>query len=341
MTPPGDESATGLDFLSALRQRAAKRRAIVIFPEGSDARVLDAVAGCLSDGVLTPILMGVPEQLRGGLKDRGVDSARARFVDPADVEVLERTRAYLRQRRAGRSDAPETLDRWAADPLMQAATMVAGGQAHGSVAGCVRTTADVVRAGLVCIGLTDGIRTLSSSFYMVVPPGHIAGPAVLTFTDAGVVPEPTPEQLAEIATSAVLARRRIVGDEPRVAFLSFSTKGSAEADSVTRMRQALGHFRARMPDVAADGELQGDAALDAAVGARKAPGSPVAGRANVLVFPDLSAANIAYKLVQYLGGIMALGPVLQGLAQPFNDLSRGATAADIQAVSYITALMGT
>ena len=326
------------DFLHVLRRRAAERRRTLVYPEGLEPRVLRAVATCVEEELVDPVLLGPPDEIRSELEGLGTEPGRVRVVSPTDPDSIHRTLLHVRRRRAGRGDTEPALRAMAADPLMQGATMVASGAVDGMVAGCVRTTADVVRTALVCVGLAPGMETLSSAFYMVLPADHPRGRRVLTFTDAGVVPPPTPAQLAEIAAAAVVARRRIVGDDPRVAFLSYSTKGSAGGATVEAVRTAFGVFRERMPDIVADGELQADAALDPGVAARKAPGSPVAGDANVLVFPDLGAANLSYKLVQYLGGAVALGPILQGLARPLNDLSRGAVAEDVVAVSCITAL---
>jgi phosphate acetyltransferase len=222
---------------------------------------------------------------------------------------------------------------------MFGALLVAAGEVDGSVAGAANATGDVLRAAFWAVGTAQGTRTVSSTMYMLAPPFRSGEAEVLSFADCAVVPHPTAGQLADIAVAAALARRRVVGDEPRVAFLSFSTAGSAEDESVTRIRDALERFRQREPHITADGELQADAALIESVARRKAPGSALAGGANVLIFPDLNAGNIAYKLVQRLAGADAIGPVLQGLRRPCNDLSRGATAADIVNVACITALL--
>jgi len=292
-----------VSFLEDLRRRARERGASIVFPEGTDRRTLDAAG---------------------------------RLVDPAD-EAGAWAEA-LREVRWGAELDDDARRRAVSDPLVVGALMVRTGRVDGSVAGAVHATPRVVRAAIRCVGPAPGVTTVSSSFYMVVRPFRGRGEEVLTFTDAGVVPDPDPVELAEIARSAAGARRRIVGDEPRVAFLSYSTLGSAGGPSVEKVREAVERFRQAAPEVEAEGELQADAALIDAVAERKAPGSPVAGRANVLVFPGLDAANIAYKLVQRLAGATALGPILQGLRRPCNDLSRGATADDVVDVACITAV---
>lgn len=330
-----------MSIISELTAKAKKIKGKVVLPESGDPRMLKAAAQIAGEGIGEVVLLGDKQQIWKDAKELGLDLAAEpgiSYVNYRDSKDIPRFAEYLYNRRKDKGlSAAAALDA-VENPLYYGACMVKLGLVSGMVAGSIHTTAEVLRAALQVVGVKPGLKTVSSAFIMVVPEFRGAE-TVFLFADCSVVPNPTDEQLADIAISTAATRQALLGDEPKVALLSFSTKGSAKSELVEKVVSARNILEARQVNFAFDGELQLDAAIIPEVAKSKAPGSPVAGAANVLVFPDLQAGNIGYKLVQRMAKADAIGPIIQGLACPVCDLSRGCSVPDIVSTAVVVLLM--
>ncbi len=328
-----------MSVLSDLRARAIARPAHIVMSEGQDPRIVAGAIDAVKAGIARVTLVGPQDDIAALMIAQGVtDHPNINTVDPSTSSLTASFAQEYHALRKHKGVTFEVAETQAHDPLIFAAMMVRLDHADGTVGGAVHTTSATVRAALQVIGKSDGAALVSSFFLMALPQGHPSGRSAMIFSDCGLVIEPTAEELAAIAAASAASCQQMLQETPSVALLSFSTKGSARHASVTKVTDALALIKSADPSLAVDGELQFDAAFVPSVAASKAPGSAVAGHANVMIFPNLDAGNIGYKIAQRIGGAEAIGPVLQGLAKPANDLSRGCDAQDVTNMIAVTTL---
>ncbi len=329
-----------MSFIESIKSRAAANPKTIVLPEGQDPRVIDAARILAEEKIAKIVVLASDAEIESSANDLGANDS-TEIIDIDKSKMRDQLARAFFERRAHKGLSVEDAEEAIGDRLYFAAMMLATGAADGMVAGSIASTGNVLRAAFQCVGTAPGIKTGSSSFAMELSQPTPAGEDVILFADCAVNPNPTPPELCDIAVATAKTYSSLIGSTPRVAFLSFSTKGSAKHELVDRMREAFELTQKRAEedglDIIVDGELQADSALVPAVARSKCPDSPIEGTANILIFPDLQSGNIAYKLTQRLASAGAYGPILQGLSKPINDLSRGCSVDDIVGVCALTA----
>lgn len=324
----------GMELLNQIKEKARSKNKTIVLPESHDERVLKAAEILTKEKICKVVTLGNPDKVKSDAQKIGVDLTGVEIIDHLTHSKFEEFSNIYYELRKKKGMTPEQAKETMKRDLFFAAMMLREGLVDGSVAGSFASTADVMKAGIQIVGMPEGISIVSSFFLMIFKD------RTFSFADCAVVPNPDAEQLADIAISTADNHKKLTGEEPLVAMLSFSTKGSATHELVDKVIKATELVKSKRPDLQVDGELQFDAAIIESIGKRKAPNSNVAGKANVLIFPDLNAGNIGYKIAERLGGAQAVGPMVQGLRKPFFDLSRGCSIDDIVNTTAINVLMG-
>lgn len=330
-----------MDFLENIWNKAKKLERRIILPETDDIRILKATDLILKSRLAQIILIGAPGKISEFAKNNDVDISKAQIVDPSTSEKLDRyCEIYMNMMRSRKKELAfdQAKQQLLTDYPLFGGMMIENGDADGMVTGADHPTAHTIRSAIYSVGLKQGISTLSSFFVMILENKQIGSNGVLFYADCGVVPEPDEKQLCDIVLSTADSYRKLIGKEPKIAMLSFSTKGSGVGKSPEKVRNVVKTINESHPELMIDGEMQFDAAIIPAIGKKKAPESSVAGKATVMIFPDLDAGNIAYKITERLAGATALGPLLQGCAKAINDLSRGCSVDDIVNITAVTAV---